>query len=111
MNSTILIVDDNTIVRETIASLTREMGFTVIEAASIDGARTPLAHNDVDALLCDDDLGLGLSGAEFIGDNSSLMPTTVVLMSGKPKPEGLPGNVRYLPKPFTFRQLKTALSP
>lgn len=107
----ILIVDDNTMVRQTIASLVQNLGFFVIEAASIEAARTSLAGGDVDVLLCDDDLGTGLSGGDFIGRNLMLMPATVVLMSGNPKPRGLAESIRYLGKPFTIVQLETALLP
>ena len=85
----LLIVDDNALVRQMIASLARELGLSVVEAASIDAARVPLAGGDVDVLLCDDDLGAGLSGVEFIASGSAKMPATVVLMSGNPKPDGL----------------------
>jgi DNA-binding NtrC family response regulator len=107
----ILIVDDNTMVRQTIASLVRELGFFVIEAASVEAARAPLAGGDVDVLLCDEDLGTGLSGGDFIGRNLVLMPATVVLMSGNPRPHGLAESIRYLGKPFTIRQLEAALLP
>ena len=107
----ILIVDDNTRVRQTIASLVRELGFFVIEAGSIEAARVLLAGGDVDVLLCDDDLGIGLSGRDFIGCNSARMPAIVVLMSGNPKPTDLTKSVRYLGKPFTIRQLEAALLP
>ena len=107
----LLIVDDNTLVRQTIAGVAVELGLSVIEAASVDAARAPLAGGDVDVLLCDDDLGAGLSGLEFIVSNSMQMPATVVLMSGNPKPNGLPAGIRYLCKPFTIRQLEVELFP
>lgn len=107
----LLIVDDNTIVRQTIAGLARELGLSVIEAASVDAARAPLAGGDVDVLLCDDDLGAGLSGVEFIASDLVRMPATVVLMSGNPQPNGLPEGIRYLCKPFTIRQLELELLP
>ena len=89
----------------------RELGFFVIEAASAEAARAPLASGDVDVLLCDDDLGAGLSGGDFISQNSGLMPATVVLMSGNSKPDGLTKSIRYLSKPFTIGQLEAALLP
>jgi DNA-binding NtrC family response regulator len=109
--ATILIVEDNTMVRHTIADLARELGFAVIEADSVEAARAPLARGDVDVLLCDDDLGSDVSGVDFIGRNSVLMPAIVVLMSGNPKPSELSENVRYLSKPFTSLQLEAALLP
>jgi CheY-like chemotaxis protein len=107
----LLIVDDNTMVRQMIAALARELGLSVIEAASVDAARAPLAEGDVDVLLCDDDLGAGVSGVQFIASNPLQMPATVVLMSGNPKPDRLPEGIRYLCKPFTIRQLEVELSP
>ena len=70
----LLIVDDNALVRQMIASLARELGLFVIEAASIDAAQAPLADGDIDMLLCDDDLGNGRSGMEFIASDSARMP-------------------------------------
>jgi CheY-like chemotaxis protein len=105
----LLIVDDNALVRQMIASLARELGLFVIEAASIDAAQAPLADGDIDMLLCDDDLGNGRSGMEFIASDSARMPATVVLMSGNPKPDTLPDGIRYLCKPFTIGQLEGEL--
>ncbi|MET3828327.1 MULTISPECIES: response regulator [Sphingomonas] len=105
----LLIVDDNALVRQMIASLARELGLSVIEAASIDAAQAPLADGDIDMLLCDDDLGTGVSGVQFIASNPLQMPATVVLMSGNPKPNGLPEGIRYLCKPFTIGQLEGEL--
>lgn len=105
----ILIVDDNAIVRQMVASLAREIGFLTIEAASADAARVLLDVDHVDALLCDDDLGVGQSGLEFINIIPAQTINTVVLMSGNPKPDGLPESVLYLGKPFTIRELETAL--
>ncbi|WP_081469591.1 response regulator [Sphingomonas sp. PAMC 26617] len=107
----LLIVDDNAIVRQMIACLARELGMSVIEAASVDAARAWLASGDVDVLLCDGDLGAGLSGVEFIVSDTMQMPATIVLMSGNPKPNGLQEGIRYLCKPFTIRQLEIELLP
>jgi CheY-like chemotaxis protein len=106
-----LILDDNALVRQTIATLATELGFAVVEAASIEAARVLLAGGEIDVLLCDDDLGTSVSGLDFIANDLPLMPATVVLMSGNPKPCTLPVSTRYLAKPFTIRQLEVALLP
>ena len=105
----VLIVDDNALVRRMIAHLLSEMAFTVVEANSAEAARAPLANDNFDVLLCDDDLGAGLSGSSFIAGEATLMPPTVVLMSGKPRPNGLLDSTHYLGKPFTLAQLSAVL--
>ena len=107
---TILIVDDNTVVRRTIVALVQELGFAVTEAASAERAQEIMETDRFDALLCDDDLGDGLSGSELLTSGLTAMPAIVALMSGQPRSSGLPRHIRYLPKPFTIVQLEDALS-
>lgn len=106
----ILVVDDNLVVRRTIVALVQELGFTVTEATSAEHAQEIMKTDRFDALLCDDDLGPGLSGSDFISSGLAAMPAIVALMSGQPRSSGLPPHIRYLPKPFTIVQLEAAIS-
>uniref|UniRef100_UPI0035C992A0 response regulator n=1 Tax=uncultured Sphingomonas sp. TaxID=158754 RepID=UPI0035C992A0 len=107
----ILILDDNPVVLRTIATLARELDFWVAEATSIEAACNYLNAGTIDVLLCDDDLGSGLSGIDFILGELVKMPQTIVLMSGRPRPPELPETIRYLAKPFTILQLQMAVAP
>lgn len=105
----ILVVDDDRMVRQMIATLLVDMGFSVVEAASSQMAKNHLALADVDVLLCDDELGGNVSGTEFVALDRDMMPPVVVIMSGNPRPRDLPHGARYLSKPFTMSQLERAV--
>jgi CheY-like chemotaxis protein len=104
-----LIIDDNSIVRHTIVTLVQELGFIAIGAPSAESARALLGNDEFDVLLCDENLGAGLTGTQFMSTDPASLPAILVLMSGEARPPGLPTNVRYLDKPFTITQLEEAL--
>jgi DNA-binding NtrC family response regulator len=77
----LLIVDDDLAMREMLASLFKERGCTVQEAASADRALELAAETDFDAVLSDIRMP-GRSGVELVGELRRLRPQTpVVLMT------------------------------
>jgi DNA-binding NtrC family response regulator len=106
-----LIIDDNAIVRRTIVNLVAELGFAATGVPSIEAARTLLGRDVFDIVLCDEHLGVGQTGTEFLSTDQAALPVTLILMSGEPRPTGLPAYVDYLAKPFTITQLEQALTP
>jgi DNA-binding NtrC family response regulator len=107
----VLIIDDNVIVRQTVVNLVDELGYAAIGVSSAETAQTLLECETFYAVVCDEELGIGLTGTEFLSIEATALPAVLILMSGNPRPPSLPAHVVYLPKPFRISQLEEALTP
>lgn len=105
----VLVVEDSPVVRMMIADMVNALGFEAFPVASAEAARGHLVTGEFDVLLSDLGLGVGASGEDLVNDTSLVLPTTVVLMSGNPKPCNLSAETRYISKPFTLSQLAAVL--
>ncbi len=110
--ATILIVDDEDLVRAATAEMLREMGHSVVEASTGSGALERLnANRDID-LLITDYLMPGMRGSELAEDARELRPgIPVLLLTGyanlaKGEAAGLP----RLAKPFREADLARAVA-
>ena len=101
----ILIVDDDRAMREMLASLFKERGLWVEDAASADAALSRAAEQEFDVVLSDVRMP-GLSGVELVGQLRRLRPATpVVLMTAFGSIDSAVDAMRsgafdYLTKPF-----------
>jgi DNA-binding NtrC family response regulator len=101
----LLIVDDDRAMREMLASLFKERGLSVDDAASADAALALAAEHDFDAVLSDVRMP-GLSGVELVGQLRRLRAgTPVVLMTAFGSIDSAVEAMRsgafdYLTKPF-----------
>lgn len=111
----VLVVDDEPVVRKTMAAVLREFGYQVTEAA--DGAsalakfkQTP----DIQVLVTDIGLAGGVSGKVLYSQLAALHPELRVLfVSGFAGPlfeEGLPSQALQLAKPFTMTEFSRCVS-
>lgn len=111
----LLLVDDDDLVRGTIADGIREEGWDVIEAATAEEALTlPAVEERLSVLVTDINLGPGLDGVAFAPLARQLWPNIgVVYISGRPLD---PIHVRpeqrelFLLKPFDQSTLTEAIS-
>jgi DNA-binding response OmpR family regulator len=105
----VLVVDDDVLVRATVGDYLRESGFRVVEAADVLSAREALALEHVDAVFSDvclpgDEDGFSL--AAWIRQHRPDLP--VLLTSGgfRPRPKPVSGpQPEVLLKPFSFARL------
>ncbi len=101
----LLLVDDDELVRMTIALMLEDDGFGVVEASNAIEA-LGLVRNGLEAavLVTDVDLGFGASGAELADDLRAIQPGIgVVFITGRPASiSQRPGSPHeaVLPKPF-----------
>jgi two-component system response regulator AtoC len=80
-SQTLLVVDDDAAMRELLASLFREQGYPVKEAASADEALEQARDLEFDAVLSDIKMP-GRSGIEMVGELRRIRPDTpIVLMT------------------------------
>jgi len=101
----ILVVDDDAAMREMLAELLRDEGYSISEAASVDAALQLASEHEFDAILSDIKMP-GRSGLELLGEMRRLRPATaVVLMTAFGSIDAAVDAMRagatdYLTKPF-----------
>ncbi len=102
---TLLLVEDDDLVRLTVAMTLEDLGFMVLEATTGEAALQQLNDGlDTDILVTDIDLGPGISGLQLADQVRALRPGLPVVfvtgrmttLHGRPCRQG----EAYLPKPF-----------
>jgi CheY-like chemotaxis protein len=111
---TVLVVEDDTAVRATLAATLRNLGYRVLEAGVADtGLATLASTGTVDAVLTDLTMPGPLDGLEFAAIARTRRPDLpVVLVTAHPDPlhgRQLPEGVALLLKPFDRARIATVL--
>jgi CheY-like chemotaxis protein len=99
---TILVVEDEVLVRMMIADQLRDAGYTVVEAAGADEALNVLAHVfDVKLVLSDIQMPGSMDGVEMARMVRSAYPTMkIVLTSGHSAAVNAAEHDGFFPKPY-----------
>lgn len=113
---TILVIDDEDVIRQTLRMMLTMMGFTVLEAGNgEEGLATFQAQHEAITLVILDMTMPGMSGDEVFTALQKVSPNVQVLLSSgysdvelKPRFEGR-GLAGFLQKPFTPKLLKALL--
>ncbi len=107
---TVLLVDDEDIVRMTAADMLADMGFSVVEAASAERALTLLAGGLRVDLLITDHLMPGMTGVELAYAVRERWPQTrLLVISGFAEADGLAPDLARVTKPFRQSELNAAI--
>jgi PAS domain S-box-containing protein len=108
---TVLVVDDEVLVRDVVAQMIRDLGYDAVTVADGAGAIDVVQHRAVDAVLVDLTMP-GMSGAEVIRALREHRPQLpVVLCSGYDRDGKGPVKAdAYLPKPFRIEALERTLA-
>lgn len=114
---TVLVVDDEALLRWSLAELLRRSGHSVIEAASADTARAAITHasKPIDAVLLDYRLP-DSHDLQLLDEIRGLLPkSTVVLMTAFATPEVMQGAVDrgahwVLSKPFDMHDVERLIT-
>ena len=103
--STILVVDDETLIRMTTAEILLDAGFKVLEACSAHEAVTALeGRDDIALMLTDIEMPPGIDGLALASEVRVRWPdVAVVLCSGRVAPDD--SEFTFLPKPFRAAEL------
>jgi len=106
--STILVVEDEPIVRMLIVDVLEELDYTVLEAEDGDSALVFLRNMDTHIDLMMTDMGLpGMDGKELAQQARNLRPTLPVLFaSGYAESLDAPSGMQVIGKPFSIDQLR-----
>ncbi|ACI57987.1 response regulator receiver protein (plasmid) [Rhizobium leguminosarum bv. trifolii WSM2304] len=100
---TVLIVEDELLIRIVLADTLADEGYDVIEAGNVLEAVAVLGRRKVDAVITDVDMPGGLSGLDLARMiSSSDMKVPVIITSGGSivRPEELPSDTVFMPKPY-----------
>lgn len=110
MNKTVLIIDDDDILRNTLSKGLRSDGFNVLTASSAENGNEILSRISVDAIVLDR-MMCGMDGLTFLQKlRTSGNKTPVIMLTAMTGAEntidGLSGGANdYLAKPFQMREL------
>lgn len=104
MSAVILVVDDETPIRELLATVLEESGHRVVQAAHGEQALVAAERERPDLVLCDVMMPV-MTGTEFCRRIKARYNVPVILMSAAGNPIRLDiGNADdFLPKPFDLR--------
>jgi DNA-binding NtrC family response regulator len=111
--ATILLVEDDELVRITTAELMRDLGYVVVESESAESAMLALTQNRIDVLVTD--IGLpGESGEVFAAEARAVRPgIRIVFVTGGHVVPDMSGDASapgLLRKPFDRETLAAALA-
>ncbi|HIU65142.1 MAG TPA: response regulator transcription factor [Candidatus Enterousia avicola] len=115
MNKTVLIIDDDDMLRKTLTRGLRDNNFEVITAESAETAEELIKRIEVDAIVLDRMMG-GKDGLTFLKDmrdkGSNVPVIMLTAMSGAENAiDGLSGGANdYLAKPFQLKELVLRLN-
>ena len=110
-SGTVLLVDDEDIVRLSTADMLIELGYKVVEAASAEEALKLVDRGLRPDLLVTDHLMPGMSGTELARTLQNLRPSAkVLIVSGYAEAEGIAPDLPRLTKPFRNADLAASLA-
>ncbi|WP_460136011.1 response regulator [Pseudomonas sp. S1_E04] len=106
--STILVVEDDAIVRMLIVDVLEELEYNVLEAVDADQALKQIQSSDQVIDLMMTDVGLpGMDGKQLAGEVRALRPALPILFaSGYADSIDLPDGMQVIAKPFSIDQLR-----
>jgi CheY-like chemotaxis protein len=103
-STTVLVVEDEVLIREDVIDVLEREGFGVLRAADVQEALTVLARRkDVDAVFTDIQMPGRLDGVDLARHLADERPDIAVLVtSGRSysAPHDLPAAARFIPKPY-----------
>lgn len=110
---TVLVVEDEMLIRILATDSLQESGFTVLEAAdAAEALRILDEHDDVDVLVTDVNMPGPMDGvalAELMHDRRPELGLIITSGRGEFDPADLPTTSLYLAKPYLPRQLAAAV--
>jgi CheY-like chemotaxis protein len=110
-SGTVLLVDDEQLVRTSTAEMLAELGYSVVEASSAEEAITRLNDGVSPNLVVTDHLMPGMTGAElahWLTANRPSLP--VLIISGYADVDAIAPDINRLAKPFRQADLAAALA-
>jgi CheY-like chemotaxis protein len=105
-----LLVEDEPLVRASVAEMLSELGYDVVEAASATEALERLAGGVEPALLVADHLMAGMTGSELVRAVRSRMPGIAALVISGHEVDAIAPDLPRLTKPFRQEELAALIA-
>ncbi|MDP9840504.1 CheY-like chemotaxis protein [Neorhizobium huautlense] len=114
MNATILVVEDDGLIRMDLADTLTDQGFKVLEAGNADEAFEIMEQNAlIHALITDIDMPGSMNGLELARHVAEIRPDcAITVISGRYSPSqgALPAKARFLSKPVSEEAVAQTLA-
>ncbi|WP_313614802.1 response regulator [Agrobacterium sp.] len=110
---TVLIVDDEALIRMMLADFLEEEGYAIIEASNALEAVIALETRKPDAVITDIDMPGGINGldlAQHVATCRQGLPVIVTSGGHLVGPEALPGSAKFIAKPYEPEHVLEILS-
>jgi len=107
--ATVLVVEDELLIRELVAEELELAGFTALTARDADSAISILeVRQDVRLLFTDVDMPGSMDGLKLAAAVRDRWPP-VIITTGKVRPLAIPADAIFLPKPYLTRDVVAAI--
>jgi CheY-like chemotaxis protein len=109
--ATVLVVEDEALVREVVQDELEDAGYEVIPAVSADAAIAILeARADIHLVFTDIDMPGSMDGLKLAACvRDRWPPIHIIITTGKAKPLEIPANALFIPKPYVGRTVVDAM--
>ena len=108
---TVLVVEDETLIRELVAEELEEAGYSVVVATNADQAITILeARQDIHLVFTDIDMPGSMDGLKLAtAVRDRWPPVHIIITTGKVRPLEIPANALFIPKPYVSENVVAAM--
>ena len=108
--ATVLVVEDEFLIRDAVAEELKEAGFNVVLAENADHAIAILeARQDIHLLFTDIDMPGSMDGLKLAAAvRDRWPPVHIIITSGKVRPPEIPAHALFIAKPYLGRSLVAA---
>lgn len=108
---TVLMVEDDTLIRDTVSDELTDAGFDVIQVGSADQAIAILeVRQDIHLVFTDIDMPGSMDGLKLAAAvRDRWPPVHIIITTGKSRPMTIPVNAIFIPKPYLTHNVVTAM--
>lgn len=108
---TVLVVEDEVLIREIVAEELEDAGFAVVMAKNADQAIAILENRlDIHLVFTDIDMPGSMDGLKLAASvRDRWPPIHIIITTGKSRPLEIPANALFIPKPYLSRNIVTAM--
>jgi two-component system, response regulator PdtaR len=109
--ATVLVVEDEAILRDMIAEELEDAGFTVVIAMNADHAISILENRlDIHLVFTDIDMPGSMNGLKLAAAvRDRWPPIHIIITTGKARPLDIPANALFIPKPYLGENVVAAM--
>jgi CheY-like chemotaxis protein len=108
---TVLVVEDEPLVRELIVEQLTDAGYEVVEVGDADKAIAVLeARQDIQLIFTDIDMPGSMNGLKLAAAvRDRWPPVHIIITTGKARPMTIPANALFIPKPYLSKAVVAAM--